>query len=245
MYGNPFENQPRFTISYHKSKTCLYEHLNAVFESFRASVALRHAALPLADCCAGMPDSWPSSCIPAGIAEAGSQRAILHLRGPNCCTPALRPRVVPLLLLCRPHSLFRRLVSLLLAVLVLTTSVGLTVQRQTCRMSGHSTVAVSVAGRAEPARLHRRAGPGRAHSQRRLLRFQQAPAQAEQPGPRAGGQSAGAAPALLALLPTAAWLAAPAGVRCRWPRQPRAGLRPIPRPRRWAGAGCWPSPARW
>lgn len=49
----------------------------------------------------------------------------------------------------RPHSRFRRLVSLLLAVLVLTTSVGLTVQRLTCRMSGRSTVAVSVAGRAD------------------------------------------------------------------------------------------------
>lgn len=47
------------------------------------------------------------------------------------------------------HSLFRRFVSLLLAVLVLTTSVGLTVQRLTCRMSGRSTVALSVAGRAD------------------------------------------------------------------------------------------------
>lgn len=49
----------------------------------------------------------------------------------------------------RPHSPFHRLVSLLLAVLVLVTSVGLTVQRLTCRMSGQSTVAVSVAGHAK------------------------------------------------------------------------------------------------
>ncbi|MCI1186034.1 hypothetical protein MON38_01285 [Hymenobacter sp. DH14] len=49
----------------------------------------------------------------------------------------------------RPHSRFRRLVSVLLAVLVLITSVGLTVQRLTCRMSGTSTVAVSVAGHVE------------------------------------------------------------------------------------------------
>jgi hypothetical protein len=49
----------------------------------------------------------------------------------------------------RPHSPFRCFVSLLLAVLVLITSVGLTVQRLTCRMSGQSTVAVSVGGRAE------------------------------------------------------------------------------------------------
>ena len=47
------------------------------------------------------------------------------------------------------HSPFRRFVSLLLAVLVLITSVGLTVQRLTCRLSGRSTVAISVAGRAE------------------------------------------------------------------------------------------------
>jgi hypothetical protein len=45
-----------------------------------------------------------------------------------------------------PHSLFRRFVSLLLAVLVLTASVGLTVQRHTCRMSGRSNVDVLVPG---------------------------------------------------------------------------------------------------
>jgi hypothetical protein len=46
----------------------------------------------------------------------------------------------------RPHSLSRRLFSLLLAVLVLTSSVGLTVQRHTCRISGRSKVEVSVPG---------------------------------------------------------------------------------------------------
>ena len=49
----------------------------------------------------------------------------------------------------RSHSLFRRCVSLLLAVLVLTTSVGFTVQRLTCRMSGRSTVALSVTGQTD------------------------------------------------------------------------------------------------
>lgn len=44
------------------------------------------------------------------------------------------------------YSLLRRLVSLLLAALVLTASVGLTVQRHTCRMSGRSKVDVSVPG---------------------------------------------------------------------------------------------------
>ncbi|MFC7669234.1 hypothetical protein ACFQT0_19160 [Hymenobacter humi] len=42
------------------------------------------------------------------------------------------------------HSPFRRFVSLLMAVLVLAASVGLTVQRQTCRMSGRSKVEISV-----------------------------------------------------------------------------------------------------
>ena len=45
-----------------------------------------------------------------------------------------------------PHSLFRRFVGLLLAALVLTASVGLTVQRYTCRVSGRSNVAVSLTG---------------------------------------------------------------------------------------------------
>ena len=49
----------------------------------------------------------------------------------------------------RPYSLFRRSVSLLLAVLVLLTSVGFTVQRLTCRMSGLSRVAIAVAGQAD------------------------------------------------------------------------------------------------
>ena len=46
-----------------------------------------------------------------------------------------------------PYSLFRRFLSLMLAVLVLTASVGLTVQRQICRMSGRSRVEVSLPGR--------------------------------------------------------------------------------------------------
>jgi hypothetical protein len=46
------------------------------------------------------------------------------------------------------YSLIRRFVSLMLATLVLTTSVGLTVQRNTCRMSGRSQVQLSVPGQA-------------------------------------------------------------------------------------------------
>ena len=43
-------------------------------------------------------------------------------------------------------STFRRFVSLLLAVLVLFASVGLAVQRHTCRVSGRSQVAVAMPG---------------------------------------------------------------------------------------------------
>ena len=60
----------------------------------------------------------------------------------------LRPAGFPYLcIVMLPHSIFRRFVSLLLAALVLTASLGLTVQRLTCRMSGRSTVAVTVTGR--------------------------------------------------------------------------------------------------
>ena len=48
------------------------------------------------------------------------------------------------------YSLLRRVVSLLLSVLVLTSSVGLTVQRLTCRMSGRSVVSVAVAVQPAP-----------------------------------------------------------------------------------------------
>jgi hypothetical protein len=44
------------------------------------------------------------------------------------------------------HSLSHRLLSLLLAALVLTASVGLTVQRHTCRISGRSKVSVDLPG---------------------------------------------------------------------------------------------------
>ncbi|MBJ6109651.1 hypothetical protein JAO73_11550 [Hymenobacter sp. BT523] len=47
------------------------------------------------------------------------------------------------------HSRIRRFFCLVLSALVLVASVGLTVQRLTCRMSGQSTVAVSVASPAE------------------------------------------------------------------------------------------------
>ena len=57
------------------------------------------------------------------------------------------------------YSLTRRLVSLLLAVLVLTASVGLTVQRLTCRMSGRTVVSLMVAAVPAPRGC---TGPGTA-----------------------------------------------------------------------------------
>ena len=57
------------------------------------------------------------------------------------------------------YSFFRRFVSLLLAVLVLTASVGLTVQRLTCRMNGHTVVSLMVAAVPAPRGC---TGPGTA-----------------------------------------------------------------------------------
>ncbi len=71
---------------------------------------------------------------------------MLHVAGPFFMPLPLPPgRIFAVAMSSRP-SLLRRLVSLLLAVLVLTASVGLAVQRLTCRMSGRSQVEVSVPG---------------------------------------------------------------------------------------------------
>lgn len=139
MYGNPIENQPRFTISYHNHKMPLVA-LKTTFFDFMTSP--QHCAdglllhfVKLADVCT----SSPGSPARAGYCTPEGRFSYAHSQ------PLGRIFVVAM----RPHSQFRRFVSLLLAVLVLTTSVGLTVQRLTCRMSGRSTVALSVAGRAD------------------------------------------------------------------------------------------------
>ena len=74
----------------------------------------------------------------------------------GCCTRLSRflygllpRRRVNFMVIMRSPCWFLRFVSLLLAVLVLTASVGLTVQRLTCRISGHVVVAVSAPGRAD------------------------------------------------------------------------------------------------
>lgn len=51
----------------------------------------------------------------------------------------------------RPLPYCHRLVSALLALLVLATSVGLTAERHRCRISGRSTVALRLPGLASPA----------------------------------------------------------------------------------------------
>ena len=86
----------------------------------------------------------------------GHREMYAEIYCPECCTsPGRIPHAAQPAPGCifaaamRPHSLSRRFVSLLLAVLVLITSVGLTVQRLTCRMSGQSIVAVSVVGGTE------------------------------------------------------------------------------------------------
>lgn len=50
----------------------------------------------------------------------------------------------------RPYPTHHRLLSAFLALLVLATSVGLTAERHRCRISGRSTVALSLPGRALP-----------------------------------------------------------------------------------------------
>lgn len=77
-----------------------------------------------------------------GLLQVGR---ILHQSNALFVRPPLLPGLTFALAM-RSHSLFRRLVSLLLAVLVLTSTVGLTVQRHTCRISGRSKVEVSVPG---------------------------------------------------------------------------------------------------
>jgi hypothetical protein len=142
MYGNPCENQPRFTISYHKCKTAF----GAFKTSFSAFLSLskfnKAATTPGFAKVAAVFNEHRSKCLRAAAPR------MLHLLRPDFARRKTwdgRTFVGVM----RSHSLFRRLVSVVLAVLVLITSVGLTVQRLTCRMSGRSTVAVSVAGRAE------------------------------------------------------------------------------------------------
>ncbi|MFD1469429.1 hypothetical protein ACFQ48_14455 [Hymenobacter caeli] len=140
----------------------------------------------------------------------------------------------------RSHSLVRRIVSLWLAALVLTASVGLTVARHTCRFSGRSRASLALLGPAPrgcygattPPRvkdgccdfsthLHKLTAPADAHAISKVL----------VPGPL-----------MAAWLPGAAWPLAPqrrARVAAAGPRWFAADASPPPRGGRallrWAG----------
>ena len=107
----------------------------------------------------------------------------------------------------RPHSLFCRLVSVLLAVLVLITSVGLTVQRLTCRMSGQSTVAVSVAGRAE---LRGCLAPVPSKAQDSCCDFSKHEHKLNSPAQELAAKILVPVPAMSAIVPPLGWPVAPA-----------------------------------
>lgn len=110
----------------------------------------------------------------------------------------------------RPHSRFRRLVSVLLAVLVLITSVGLTVQRLTCRMSGRSTVAVSVAGRAELRGCLGELAPATPKAQDGCCDFSKHEHKLNSPAHELATKILVPVPALSAIVPALGWPVAPA-----------------------------------
>ena len=86
-------------------------------------------------------------CIPSTLAYGYRLARMMHRPAPFFIPP-LPPVGLIFVVIMPLHSPFRRFVSLWLAVLVLTASVGLTVQRLTCRMSGRSTVQLAVPGQA-------------------------------------------------------------------------------------------------
>lgn len=77
---------------------------------------------------------------------------------------------------CRPLPRRYRLLSALLALLVLATSVGLTAERHRCRISGRSTVALVLPGALGPASADKApAKPGRACGRQRPALTQRRP----------------------------------------------------------------------
>lgn len=68
---------------------------------------------------------------------------ILHCTAPFPTRGAGRQPATFVLSQMRPYPLFRRLFSLSLALLVLAASIGLPVQRRTCRLSGRSTARIA------------------------------------------------------------------------------------------------------
>ena len=126
----------------------------------------------------------------------------------------------------RTHSRFRRFVSLLLAVLVLTASVGLTVQRLTCRMSGRSTVTVAVAGAAgaDPAGCPGASAPTTLAAEGTCCDFSKQLHKLSVPAAELAAKTLPPAPLLVALAATALhWPAAPTAFAADTSPPPRGG----------------------
>ncbi len=173
-----------------------------------------------------------------GVCQNGRKRGRVHLTGPGfCTTPAHIPYAAQPALgrtfatAMRPYSRFRRLVSLLLAVLVLITSVGLTVQRLTCRMSGQSTVAVSVAGRAELRGCMGELAPATPKAQDGCCDFSRHEHKLSSPAHELAAKILVPVPMMPAIVPLLSWPASTAA----------AGSRPASGPR-WFAADTSPPP---
>ena len=106
--------------------------------------------------------------------------------------------------------MLRRLVSVLLAVLVLITSVGLTVQRLTCRTSGQSTVVVSVAGRAELRGCMDELAPATPKVQDGCCDFSKQEHKLSSPAHELAAKILVPVPVLLMAVPSSGWPIAPA-----------------------------------
>ena len=136
-----------------------------------------------------------------------------HIPAPGCVrlTPALG--VTFALVMPRP-SLTRRLVSLLLAVLVLTASVGLTVQRLTCRVSGRSQVGIALAGQPTGVGYSGCLAPARTAAKELCCEFSSHLHKLSAPAHELATKLLVSAPLLTVWLPAGAWQqAAPVATR--------------------------------
>ncbi len=156
---------------------------------------------------------------------------MLHPAGPLSAHYS-RPLGLTFAFAMRAHSFLRRLVGLLLAVLVLTASVGLTVQRHTCRISGRSRVEIAVPGQLAFRGYTGQLAPARPIAQDNCCDFSSHLHQLSAPALEL------VAKVLLPVPVFVAWQ--PAGIA--WPVPPRAGALQIAAPR-WFAADSSP-PAR-
>jgi len=129
----------------------------------------------------------------------------------------------------KPLPLAHRIVSLWLAALVLTASVGLTVERHTCRFSGRGRASLALLG-AAPTSCYGRATPPQIKGS--CCDFSRHPHKLTMPAPaHAFGKGLGPGPLL------AAWLAGPAWAKTAIARAPAGAAGP-----RWFAADASPPP---